>query len=110
MPVPLVSGLLTIGPRFGGAINDAARYFKGAVESGMTPWEFVTDMKSKNTNISGIGHRIKSVQNPDKRVEILKNYVYEHFSSTRFLDYALQVEAITTAKKNNLILNVDGCI
>ena len=24
----LVSGLLTIGPRFGGAIDDAARYFK----------------------------------------------------------------------------------
>jgi citrate synthase len=26
----LVSGLLTIGPRFGGAIDDAARYFKDA--------------------------------------------------------------------------------
>ncbi len=24
----LVSGLLTIGPRFGGAIDDAARYFQ----------------------------------------------------------------------------------
>lgn len=28
----LVSGLLTIGPRFGGAIDDAARYFKDAYE------------------------------------------------------------------------------
>lgn len=28
----LVSGLLTIGPRFGGAIDDAARYFKNAYE------------------------------------------------------------------------------
>ena len=28
----LVSGLLTIGPRFGGAIDDAARYFKGAAD------------------------------------------------------------------------------
>ncbi len=26
----LVAGLLTIGPRFGGAIDDAARYFKDA--------------------------------------------------------------------------------
>lgn len=25
-------GLLTIGPRFGGAIDDAARYFKDAVD------------------------------------------------------------------------------
>ncbi|CAL5378966.1 unnamed protein product [Camellia sinensis] len=28
----LVSGLLTIGPRFGGAIDDAARYFKDAYD------------------------------------------------------------------------------
>lgn len=28
----LVSGLLTIGPRFGGAIDDAARYFKDACD------------------------------------------------------------------------------
>lgn len=26
------TGLLTIGPRFGGAIDDAARYFKGAYD------------------------------------------------------------------------------
>ena len=26
------------------------------------------------------------------------------------MDYALEVEKITTAKKDNLILNVDGCI
>ncbi|MFC2156080.1 ATP citrate synthase, partial [Acidobacteriota bacterium] len=25
-------------------------------------------------------------------------------------DYALQVEKLTTSKRNNLILNVDGCI
>ena len=28
----LVSGLLTIGPRFGGAIDDAARYFRAACD------------------------------------------------------------------------------
>ena len=28
----LVSGLLTIGPRFGGAIDDAARYFQEACD------------------------------------------------------------------------------
>jgi citrate synthase len=27
-----VAGLLTIGPRFGGAIDDAARYFKDAYD------------------------------------------------------------------------------
>ena len=28
----VVAGLLTIGPRFGGAIDDAARYFKDAYD------------------------------------------------------------------------------
>jgi citrate synthase len=106
----LASGMLTIGPRFGGAIDDAARYFKAACDSGKSPKEFVDEMKSKGINISGIGHRIKSVQNPDKRVEIIKDYAKKHFKSTKYLDYALEVEKITTSKKNNLILNVDGCI
>ncbi len=106
----LASGLLTIGPRFGGAIDNAARYFRDAQNRGLEPEEFVAEMKRKGINIPGIGHRIKSVQNPDKRVEILKAYAREHFPSTPLLDYALQVEKVTTAKKNNLILNVDGTI
>ena len=104
----LASGLLTIGPRFGGALNDAAKYFKGAKDSGMSPKEFVNDMKAKGIYIPGIGHRIKSVQNPDKRVGILKEYAKKHFKKTDYLDYALEVEKLTTAKKNKLILNVDG--
>ena len=106
----LASGLLTIGPRFGGAIDDAARYFKDAQNRGLEPEEFVKEMKKKGINIPGIGHRIKSVQNPDKRVEIIKAYAKENFPGTPLLDYALEVEKVTTAKKNNLILNVDGCI
>jgi len=106
----LASGLLTIGPRFGGAIDDAAREFKRARDSGLTPDQFVNEMKGKGINIPGIGHRIKSVKNPDKRVELLIGYAREYFKTTDLLDYALQVEQITTAKKGNLILNVDGCI
>jgi citrate synthase len=30
--VDFLTGLLTIGPRFGGAIDDAARYFKDAYD------------------------------------------------------------------------------
>jgi len=106
----LASGLLTIGPRFGGAIADAAKYFKSAYERGLTPEEFVDEMKAKGMYIPGIGHRVKSVQNPDKRVELLKEYAFKNFPKTELLNYALEVEKITTAKRNNLILNVDGCI
>ena len=106
----LASGLLTIGPRFGGAIDGAAHYFSNAFDRNLTPIEFVKEMKSKNINIPGIGHRVKSIQNPDKRVELLKKFAKKNFPKTPLLDYALKVEKITTSKKNNLILNVDGCI
>ena len=105
-----VSGLLTIGPRFGGAVNDAAAYFAEYADGGKTPEFMVKDMKNKGVNIPGIGHRIKSLKNPDKRVELLKNYAKQHFPKTPNLDYALQVEQVTTAKRETLILNVDGCI
>ncbi len=106
----LVSGLLTIGPRFGGAIDGAAQIFKSAIERGLTPQELMKEMKAKDTPIPGIGHRVKSVNNPDMRVTLLKKFVKKNFSCTETLDFALEVEKITTQKKNNLILNVDGCI
>jgi len=106
----LVTGLLTIGPRFGGAIDGAAKYFKYAHDNGMSPKEFLAYMKKLGIPIPGIGHRIKSVRNPDKRVEGLKKYAAEFFPATPLLDYALEVEKETTAKKENLILNVDGTI
>ena len=107
----LATGILAIGPRFGGAISDAAKYIKLAREKNMTPLEFVDYMKNVvGINIPGIGHRIKSVQNPDVRVKLLKEFVFNNFEKHPFLDYALEVEKITTSKRNNLILNVDGCI
>lgn len=106
----VASGMLTIGPRFGGAIDDAARYFKDACDRGLSPDGFVAEMKAKNIRIAGIGHRVKSAKNPDKRVELLKKYAKENFPNTKYLDYALEVEKETLKKANNLILNVDGCI
>ena len=106
----VASGLLTIGPRFGGAIDGAAQTFSDAYDRGLTPAQFVEEMKHKGENIQGIGHLIKSVNNPDMRVTIMKGYAKKHFKATPLLDYALEVEKLTTAKKDNLILNVDGCI
>jgi ATP citrate (pro-S)-lyase len=106
----VASGMLTIGPRFGGAIDDAARYFKSACDRGLAPDEFVAEMKAKNIRIAGIGHRVKSAKNPDKRVELLKKYAKENFPQTKYLGFALEVEKETLKKANNLILNVDGCI
>ncbi|KAK8038744.1 ATP-citrate synthase subunit 1 [Apiospora rasikravindrae] len=106
----LVAGLLTIGSRFGGALDGAAQEFAKAADSGLSPREFVDSMRKQNKLIPGIGHRIKSRNNPDLRVELVKEYVLAKFPSHKLLDYALAVETVTTSKKDNLILNVDGCI
>ncbi|KAE8711915.1 ATP-citrate synthase beta chain protein 1 [Hibiscus syriacus] len=106
----LVSGLLTIGPRFGGAIDDAARYFKDAYDRGLTPYEFVESMKKKGIRVPGIGHRIKRGDNRDKRVELLQLFARTNFPSVKYMEYAVQVETYTLSKANNLVLNVDGAI
>merc|ERR1719422_1360488 len=106
----LCSGLLTIGPRFGGALDDAAKMFADAHDSGVSPAGFVDYMKKSNQLIMGVGHRIKSLSNPDQRVEIVKKYAQANFKDNSILNFALEVEQITTKKRANLILNVDGCI
>ncbi|MCP9257805.1 ATP-citrate (pro-S-)-lyase [Dirofilaria immitis] len=102
----LVSGLLTI-------VNGAARQFSEAFDKGLSPMQFVNKQRLIGEHIMGIGHRVKSINNPDKRVDILKNFVLDRQKfkqQTPLLEYALEVEKITTLKKANLILNVDGAI
>jgi ATP citrate (pro-S)-lyase len=106
----LCSGLLTIGPRFGGALDEAAKMFAKAVDECVQPADFVSSMRKQNVLIMGIGHKIRTLQNPDMRVTIIRDYAKKHFPRTPVLDFALGVEQITTKKKGTLILNVDGCI
>lgn len=44
----LASGLLTIGSRFGGALDEAAAMFSGARDTGLTPREFVDQSRKAN--------------------------------------------------------------
>ncbi|TKA74227.1 putative ATP-citrate synthase subunit 1 [Cryomyces minteri] len=106
----LVSGLLTIGSRFGGALDGAAEEFTKAYDKGLSPRDFVDTMRKENKLIPGIGHRVKSRNNPDLRVELVKDFVKKNFPSCKMLDYAIAVETVTTSKKDNLILNVDGAV
>lgn len=41
---------------------------------------------------------LAQINNPDMRVQILKDFVKQHFPSSQLLDYALDVEKITTSK------------
>lgn len=104
----LVSGLLTVGPRFGGAVNSAAKIFFESVQAELTPAQVVEDFAKQKIYLPGIGHRKYRVDSPDPRVglliDLLKNTKHPH------LDFALAVENITVGKKPNLILNVDGAL
>lgn len=104
----LASGLLTVGPRFGGAVNEAAANWLEGVSSGKSPQEFVDDFAGTGTAILGIGHKKYSVSHPDPRLGTLEQF--ETDGVRPYLQFARAVEAITTAKKGNLILNVDGAI
>ena len=104
----VAAGLIMIGPRFGGAVTDAGNYFKYAIDHKMSVDEFLGHMKKNVGPVPGIGHRVKSLRNPDKRVQELVKYVKSLGIPTPHLDFALEVEKVTAAKKDNLILNVDG--
>ncbi len=110
MAQAVAAGLLMIGPRFGGAVTDAGRWFKYGVENKLMPEDFLVYMKEKVGPIPGIGHRVKSVKNPDKRVRELVDFVKSQGLPTPHLDFALAVEKLTTSKKDTLILNVDGAM
>ncbi|KAL3578670.1 hypothetical protein D5086_020174 [Populus alba] len=91
-------GLLTIGPRFGGAIDDATRYFKDAYDKGLTPYEFVEGMKKKGIRVPGIGHRIKRGDNRDKRVELLQRFARTHFPSAHLRPEETETTSIPSPK------------
>ncbi len=110
MAQAVASGITMIGPRFGGAVTDAGRWFKYAIDNNMSVEEFLSHMKANVGPVPGIGHRVKSVNNPDKRVKELVSFAKSLGRQLPHLDFALEVERITTGKKDNLILNVDGTI
>ncbi|KAH8104248.1 hypothetical protein DFH11DRAFT_1734101 [Phellopilus nigrolimitatus] len=84
--------------------------FSNARDTGLTPCEVVDESRKANKLSRYQGRTIKSVNSPGRRVELVKEYVLKHFPSHSLLDYALAVEKVATAKKDTLILNVDGCI
>jgi succinyl-CoA synthetase alpha subunit len=109
LPASLAAGLLTVGPRFGGAINEAANNWLKGVSKEIRPIDFVEGFASRREYISGIGHRKYRVDLPDPRVVELLKFA-DSLEQKRFSTFAKEVENVTVSKKGNLILNVDGAI
>ena len=105
----LAAGLLTVGPRFGGAVSDAAREWFDGVQGRVSPAEVVEMRARAKQLIGGIGHKKYRLDLPDPRTVILAGF-REQLATHPYFDFAKGIEAITTQKKGNLILNVDGHI
>ncbi len=105
----LTSGLLTIGPRFGGAINGAADGWLNAVASQDTPKAYIATYAKSGGIIPGIGHKKYRIDTPDPRVAALAEFT-GNSNGDRYYTFARNVEKVTVTKKSNLILNVDGAI
>lgn len=105
----LSAGLLTIGPRFGGAINDAARAWHTGVVEKKAPASFVEEISRKGQRIAGIGHKKYRVGLPDPRVAALSEFASLIRKHSHY-DFARGVEKLTTGKNGSLILNIDGAI
>jgi ATP citrate (pro-S)-lyase len=105
----LASGLLTIGPRFGGAINSAASIWLEGVASGATPAQLVEGYASQGRYLLGIGHRKYRGDFPDPRVAKILEFA-KALPLRTYSSYAQAVAHETIQKKGNLILNVDGAI
>lgn len=107
MVASLASGLLTIGPRFGGAVNEAARTWAQGVAMQKPAADFVEEKTKGGQLLSGIGHRKYRVGIPDPRVAAIGEFATLLQSHVHY-DFARSVEEVTTGKNGNLILNVDG--
>lgn len=103
----LASGILTIGSRFGGAINQSAQNWLNAVSDKEAPADFVEGFARSGQYVSGIGHKKYRSDIPDPRVTAL---IGKYNADGPYLKFARQVEQITLSKKAQLILNVDGAI
>lgn len=105
----LAAGLLTIGPRFGGAVNTAAATWFEAVSDTQLAANLVERENKAGRLIAGIGHKKYRLGLPDPRVAALSELANK-LNTHPHLDFAREVEKVTTSKNGSLILNVDGMI
>lgn len=105
----LSSGLLTIGPRFGGAVNDAAKTWLAGVSEKKDVAALLEEKAKAGERIPGIGHKKYRVGIPDPRVAELSRFALGLKKHPHY-DFARAVEQATTRKSGSLILNIDGAI
>ncbi|XP_014519755.1 ATP-citrate synthase beta chain protein 1-like isoform X2 [Vigna radiata var. radiata] len=93
----LVSGLLTIGPRFGGANDDAVWYSKDAYD------------RYEKEGHPCSWNRAQNRDNKDKRVELLQKFALTFSICGNTWSMLLKLKT-TPSPRQIIVLNVDGAI
>jgi ATP citrate (pro-S)-lyase len=106
----LATGILTIGDRFGGAMNNAGKVWFESVSRGTQPTELVAEYSKRRDYIPGIGHKKYTIYKPDPRVAELVSLGKSVLKDPKHLIFAESVARETSKKRDNLILNVDGAV
>jgi ATP citrate (pro-S)-lyase len=106
----LATGILTIGDRFGGAMNNAGKVWFESVSRGTSPAELVAEYSKRRDYIPGIGHKKYTIYKPDTRVAELVSLGKSVLKDLKHLIFAENVARETSKKRDNLILNVDGAV
>ncbi len=110
MGASIASGILTVGDRFGGAINEAASTWFDSVRNDVSINELLESKKSAGKYVMGIGHKKYTVHNNDPRVISLIDFAKNNLTRLDHLNFAVALAETTTQKKTSLILNIDGVI
>ena len=106
----LATGVLTIGDRFGGAMNNAGKVWFESVSHGTLPSVLVAEYSKRRDYIPGIGHKKYTIYKPDPRVAELVSLGKGVLKNPKHLIFAESVARETSKKRDNLILNVDGAV
>lgn len=110
MSSSLASAILTVGDRFGAAINISAKIWKEAVKNDVSVEELLENYKKKGELIMGIGHLKYNFYNNDPRVAYLSDAAKSILNNAVHIRYAEDVAKRTVQKKPSLILNIDGLL
>lgn len=107
MHVSLAAGILAMGERHGGAIEEAAKFFIENKKNKNLP-KIIRDLKNKKVRLAGFGHAVLVT---DRRSEILLELAKE----LGFFQEACQTAITTEEELNNisskkLPLNIDGAM
>ena len=97
----LASGLLTIGPRFGGAIDEPQILSSMPFPEEFHQKDLSEKMKKKAWISPELDTKLRASKTPIDEWKVWKT-LRKHTFLLELLDYALAVEAVTTAKKERL--------